>query len=124
MAILGIGQDLVEIERVASSIAEFGDRFKRKVFTPIEISYCDAKSNSAESYAARFAAKEAVAKAFQTGIGEKLNWHNIEITNSESGTPRVTLSPKFTELFPRLRRVHISLSHTHVYATAFAILED
>ena len=72
--VIGVGTDLMEIARIAQSIARFGDRFLRRVFTQREIEYCQRKKNAAESFAARFAAKEAGAKALGTGISHGVNW--------------------------------------------------
>jgi holo-[acyl-carrier protein] synthase len=124
MAILGIGQDLIEIDRINMAIQSNGDRFLTKIFTKDEIAYCNGKKNSAESFAVRFAAKEAIAKAFQTGIGERLNWQDIEIAHNKTGAPCAIISPKFTAIYPKLKRVHLTLSHTKNYATAFVVLED
>lgn len=124
MAILGIGQDLIEIDRISHSINEFGEQFLSKIFTNSEIAYCSSKASAHESYAARFAAKEAVAKAFATGIGEAISWHDIEVIRSEAGVPSIKLSAKFYKLQANLKKIHLSLSHTHKYATAIVILES
>ena len=78
MMIFGIGIDVVEVERVESSIAEFGERFVSRVFTEAERAYCESQKRPAIHYAARFAAKEAVAKALGTGIGKELSWLDME----------------------------------------------
>ena len=92
MNIFGIGIDVVEVERIASSMDEFGERFVVKIFTENERAYCDSQKRPAIHYAARFAAKEAVAKAFGTGIGKNIAWLDMEVSRKESGEPEVTLS--------------------------------
>ena len=78
--VLGLGTDLIEIERVQQSLDRFGERFMQKVFTAGEIAYCQRKKHAAESFAARFAAKEAAAKALGTGISRGISWQEIEVT--------------------------------------------
>jgi holo-[acyl-carrier protein] synthase len=92
MGIYGIGIDVVEVERIESSMAEFGERFAQKIFTQAERDYCSAQKRPALHYAARFATKEAVAKAFGTGIGKDLGWLDMEIIRRESGEPALVLS--------------------------------
>ena len=77
--ILGVGTDLIEIARIAESIRRYGERFLRRIFTPREIEYCQRKKNAAESFAARFAAKEAGAKALGTGISRGVGWLELEV---------------------------------------------
>ena len=124
--ILGTGIDLVEVARIAESLARFGDQFVNRVLLPDEIAYCCAHKNSAPFLAARFAAKEAVSKAFGTGIGAQLGWQDIEIRRKESGEPLVVLHGKGRELFASrgAKSLHVSLSHTAQYAAAVAILES
>ena len=123
--ILGTGIDLIEVARIASSFAKFGERFVNRVLLPDETAYCLAHKNPAPFLAVRFAAKEAVSKAFGTGIGAALGWHDMEIRRQESGKPFVVLHGKGTELFAArgARQLHINLTHTENYAAATAILE-
>jgi len=123
--ILGTGIDLVEVARIAASWERFGKSFVQRVLVPEEITYCLAHKNPAPYLAARFAAKEAVAKAFGTGIGAELGWLDIEIRHRDTGEPFVVLHGKGQELFGRrgARHLHISLTHTDNYAAATAILE-
>jgi len=124
MNIFGIGIDVVEVERIASSLAEFGDRFARKVFTDSERAYCDSQKRPQIHYAARFAAKEAIAKAFGTGIGKDLAWLDMEIRRRPSGEPEVFLSgdgAQFAEL-KQIKEIKISLTHAEHYAAANAIV--
>ena len=123
--ILGTGIDLIEVVRIAASFAKFGERFVNRVLLPDEIAYCLAHKNPAPFLAVRFAAKEAVSKAFGTGIGVQLGWQDIEIRRKESGEPFVILHGKGKLLFESrgARQFLISLTHTENYAAATAILE-
>ena len=123
--ILGTGIDLIEVARIAASYAKFGERFVNRVLLPDEIAYCLAHKNPAPFLAVRFAAKEAVSKAFGTGIGAQLGWQDIEIRRKESGEPFVVLHGKGAELFAArgARQLHLSLTHTENYAAATAVLE-
>lgn len=124
-AVLGTGIDIVENERIRESLERFGDRFRNRVFTPVEQAYCSAKPEPTLHYAARFAAKEAVSKAFGTGIGAQLGWLDIEVYKEEgSGEPFVRLLGKGADLLQARggRAVLVSLSHTKAYAAASAVL--
>jgi len=124
MMIFGIGIDVVEVERIASSMAEFGDRFASRVFTKAEQDYCESQKHPAIHYAARFAAKEAVAKAMGTGIGKELSWLDMEIRRRESGEPEVFLSgdgEKFAKK-NKVVQIKISLTHAQHYAAANAVV--
>ena len=122
--IVGVGIDLVENARLAGSISKFGDRFLRRVFCGGEIDYCQRMRNPVPHYAARFAAKEATAKAFGCGIGEHLSFLDMEVTRSESGAPALLLHGAGRDLAARRGVTHIliSLSHTEHYATASIVL--
>ena len=124
--ILGIGIDIIEVARVAASHEKFGGRFLNRILHPAEIAYCLSHKNPAPFLAARFAGKEAISKAFGTGIGAALGWHDMEICRKESGEPFVVLHGKGKELQEKrnARAVLISLSHTQVHATAVAVLES
>ena len=123
--ILGTGIDIIEVGRILGAVEKFGDRFVERVLLPPEIAYCRGYSRPGPHIAARFAAKEAISKAFGTGIGKHLGWHDMEVARRESGEPYVVLHGKGLELFAARggRRLHLSLSHTENYATAMAILE-
>ena len=123
--ILGTGIDIIEVARVRGAHEKFGERFVNKILLPPELAYCVSHKNSAPHLAARFAAKEAVSKAFGVGIGAALGWLDIEVCRRESGEPYVTLHGKGRTLLEErhARIVHLSLSHTEIYATAVAILE-
>jgi holo-[acyl-carrier-protein] synthase len=125
MAVLS-GIDIIEIERVRNSLETCGDSFRDRVFTTNEINYCEGKKVvKFESYAARFAAKEAVSKAFGTGIGEGLKWKDIEIQNDTLGRPVVILTGKAEELYKKMdaKCISISLSHCKAYAVASVVIE-
>ncbi len=123
--ILGTGIDIIEVARIASSFEKFGERFVNRILLPDEIAYCLSHKSPAPFLAVRFAAKEAVSKAFGTGIGAQLGWRDIEIRRKESGEPFVVLHGKGRELLAArgAKIMHVSLSHTEHYAAATAILE-
>jgi holo-[acyl-carrier protein] synthase len=123
--ILGIGIDIVEVSRISSACERFGDRFLKRILTPNELTYCLSQKHSAPHIAARFAGKEAISKAFGTGIGSQLGWQDIEILRRDSGEPYVLLQGAGARLMAirGAAQLHISLSHTSVHATAVAILE-
>lgn len=123
--IAGTGTDIIEIARIRALHEKQGQAFLDKCFTPKEVEYCLGKANSAESFAARFAAKEAVMKALGSGWGEGVAFSNIELVRSESGAPEIVLHRGALE-YARGRgigRIHISISHCKEYAVAFAVAE-
>lgn len=123
--ILGLGTDIIEVARIQGSVEKFGDSFLHRILLPEEIAYCRGYQQPAQYVAARFAAKEAISKAFGTGIGSQLGWHDMEICRNESGAPFVRLQGGGQDLFHsrNAKQLLLSLSHTHLYATAVAILE-
>jgi holo-[acyl-carrier protein] synthase len=120
--VLGMGTDLVEIERVQRSIERFGERFLERVFTAGEIAYCMRKKAFAESFAARFAAKEAGAKALGTGISRGVSWREFEVTRAPSGKPSLVLAGRAAELAADLGVTRVSLSLTHARELAMAVV--
>jgi holo-[acyl-carrier protein] synthase len=124
--VLGLGTDLIEIERVQASMDRFGERFLDRVFTEGEIAYCMRKKQSAESFAARFAAKEAGAKALGTGINRGVSWKEIEVRREIGQRPTLHFSGRAGELADAMgvRRVQLSLSHSRKLAMAMALIED
>jgi holo-[acyl-carrier protein] synthase len=124
--ILGIGIDIIEVERIAASHERFGDRFLNRILHENEIAYCLSHKVPGPFLAARFAAKEAISKAFGTGIGAQLSWKDMEICRKESGEPYVVLHGGGEKLLKErgARMVLISLSHTQAHAAAVAILES
>lgn len=123
--ILGLGTDITEVARIQAALEKFGDSFLHRILRPDEIAYCQKYQNPAPQIAARFAGKEAIAKAFGTGLGAELGWHDIEIGRKESGAPYVVLHGGGEQLFQtrQAKQLLISLSHTVHYATAVAVLE-
>ena len=123
--ILGTGIDIIEVARIQAAHDKHGDRFTGRILRPEEIAYCLSHKRPGPFLAARFAAKEAISKAFGTGIGAQLGWQDMEVRRKESGEPYVVLHDKGQLLFVERRAVklHLTLSHTEMYATAMAILE-
>lgn len=124
MKIVGIGIDVIEVERIDQAVGEFGDRFLERIFTPDERAYCGGQKRPAIHYAARWAAKEAVSKAFGTGIGADLAWNEIEIARRPSGEPELVLHGRAKEFAAEIgvREVKISLTHAKHYAAANAVV--
>lgn len=123
--ILGSGIDLVEIPRIRQSVERFGKRFLNRVYTSAEQDYCLRKRKADESLAARFAAKEAGAKALGTGISHGVNWLEIEVVREPSGRPTLCYHGRAAEIARRLgvTRAALSLTHTAELAMASVLLE-
>ncbi len=121
-----IGTDIIEVERIRASLdTKLNGKFSARVFTPEEVKYCESKSASKyQSYAARFAGKEAVSKAFGTGIGENALFNEIEILNDKWGKPYVNLYGRAKKYFETLgaASISITLSHCKEYAVAYATI--
>ena len=125
MSVIGIGVDVIECSRIQHSIERFGDRFLHRVFTDGEIEYSMSMKFPERHLAARFAGKEAVSKAFGTGIGKAMGWRNIDIQKKKSGEPFLVFSGP-AEAFAAERGVTsalITLSHTEHQAIACVVLE-
>jgi holo-[acyl-carrier protein] synthase len=124
--VIGLGTDLIEIARIEHSVERFGDAFLQRIYTPGEIAYCKSKKNAAESLAARFAAKEAGAKALGTGISRGVSWREFEVRRQPGQRPELHLSGRAAEIAARLgvRRVSLSLSHSRSVSIAVVIAED
>jgi holo-[acyl-carrier protein] synthase len=124
--ILGVGIDIIEVARIAASYERFGDRFVNRILLPSEIGYCLSHKTPGPFLAARFAAKEAISKAFGTGIGAHLGWLDMEVGRKESGEPYVILHGNGQKLLESrcARAVLVSLTHTQAYAAAVALLES
>lgn len=118
--IQGLGNDIIEVDRIEKSIERYGSHFLQKIFTPSEIAYCVKHSKQSRHFAGRFAAKEAIAKALGCGFGHKLSWHDLEILNHATGKPYVVFSKKASDLF-NSPIIHLSISHCKEYASAVAI---
>ena len=127
--IIGIGSDLCDIRRIERSLERFGDRFTHRVFTDGERRRCDGRAARAPSYARRFAAKEACAKALGTGMQAGVFWRDMEVVNLPGGQPTMRLTGGALQ---RLRAitpgdheafVHVSLTDDHPMAQAFVVIE-
>jgi holo-[acyl-carrier protein] synthase len=125
MSVLGIGVDLVECARIQRSIDRFGARFLHRVFTDGEIEYSMSMKFPARHLAARFAAKEAVSKAFGTGIGRAMGWRDIDIRKKPSGEPFLVFSGPAQELAAKqgVTSTFVTLSHTEHHAIACIVLD-
>ena len=125
--VLGIGTDLIEIDRIERSLERFGPRFLSRIYTPFEISYCQRKRHgAAESFAARFAAKEAGAKALGTGISRGVQWTEIEVRNLRGGRPTLRGAGRAADRATSMgvHSVHLSLTHSRALAMAVVLLES
>lgn len=127
--VISVGVDIVEVARVRRLLEDprIGRRFRERVFAAKEIAYCESKRRgSCESYAARFAAKEAVMKALGTGWGANARWLDIEVARARSGKPDIILHDKAAELAHKLRicRWCLSLTHTSQHAVAYVVAQD
>ncbi len=127
--ILGIGSDLSDIRRIEQTLERYGERFTRRCFTEIERTRSDRKPDRASSYAKRFAAKEACAKALGTGIRRGVFWRDMGVVNMRSGQPTMALTggaaERLAAMVPPGHRavIHLSLTDDHPYAQAFVIIE-
>lgn len=122
--LIGLGADIIEVDRVRGVIERQGERFLQRVFTDEERAYCAGMTHPHKHYAARFAAKEAVSKCFSTGIGAELGWRSVSIYHGERKQPLVRLDEKGEELLRSVgaTHVHVTLSHTETVAMAVAAL--
>ena len=117
---------MVEIQRIQHAVDRYGKRFLNRVYTSAEQAYCMRKRNAAESFAARFAAKEAGAKALGTGISHGVNWLEIEVAREPGGRPTLQFHGRAAEFASRLgaTRAALSITHTAAFALASVVLED
>ena len=127
--ILGMGSDLCDIRRIEASLARFGDRFIQRLFTEIERERSERKGDRAASYAKRFAAKEACAKALGTGFRQGVAWRDLGVVNLRSGKPTMILTGQAGDVLAKLvpdgheAVIHLSLTDEPPYAQAFVIIE-
>ncbi len=127
--ILGIGSDLSDIRRIQATLDKYGDRFKARCFTDLERARSERKTDQAASYAKRFAAKEACAKALGTGIRRGVFWRDMGVINLRSGQPTMALTGGAAERLAAMVPaglqpvIHVSLTDDHPYAQAFVIIE-
>jgi holo-[acyl-carrier protein] synthase len=129
LVIVSTGVDLAEVDRIQAALEDprTGKRFRERVYTEQEIAYCEKKQRGKyESYAGRFAAKEAVMKALGRGWGEKVRWLDIEVARTRSGKPEILLHDKTARLAEELgiRRWALSITHTKGHGLAFVVAED
>lgn len=124
MNLIGIGIDVVEVSRIKSSLDEFGEKFLTRIFTESEREYCQKQKRPELHLAARFAAKEAIAKAFGTGIGKEVGWLDMEILRKTSGEPEVNLEGAAAAFAKKrgVSQVMVSLTHAKHYAAANAVI--
>ncbi|MGO9244393.1 MAG: holo-ACP synthase [Verrucomicrobiia bacterium] len=122
--ILGTGVDIIETARIQDSLDKFGERFLNRCFWHEEIAYCNGMKFPALHFAARFAAKEAISKAFGTGIGRHLGWKDMEIRKRDSGEPYAVLHGRGADLAKArgVTTIFVSLSHCKEYAAAHAVI--
>ena len=124
--ILGLGNDLIDIRRVEKSIATYGDRFLNRIYTDIERAKSDRRANRAASYAKRFAAKEACAKALGTGLNHGVYWRDMGVVNLPGGKPTMALTggalKRLEKLTPPGMRAQIDLTITDDFPLAQAIV--
>ena len=120
--VIGIGIDIIEIERIKESVDSYGDQFLNKVYTPLELQYCLSKNNKYQHLAARFAAKEAIYKALSTGWMKDLSWQDMEIINAPNGMPTVKLKGNLENFLSADQNLKISMSHSRDYVACVAII--
>ena len=127
--IIGIGSDLSDIRRIQDTLDRFGERFTNRIFTDVERARSERKGDKAASYAKRFAAKEACAKALGTGMRAGVFWRDMGVVNMASGQPTMQLTggaaERLADLTPAGMRpvIHLSLTDDHPYAQAFVVIE-
>jgi holo-[acyl-carrier protein] synthase len=127
--ILSVGVDLIEVARIQRALEDsgIGKRFRDRVYTVGEIAYCEKKGRGKyQSYAGRFAAKEAVMKALGAGWGAKVSWSNIEVVRARGGKPEIALHNHTSTFAQKLgiRRLMVSITHTAEHALAYVVAQD
>ena len=120
--VIGIGIDIIEIDRIKNSVDKFGDAFLNKIYTQNELDYCLSKHNKYQHLAARFAAKEAIYKALASSWEKEASWKSMEITNEPNGLPVVAFFGKLKEYLSDDKDIKISLSHSENYVTGVAVI--
>jgi holo-[acyl-carrier protein] synthase len=123
MSVFGIGIDLVSVARVRAALERFPERFRKRVFTPTEVGFCETLGDKYQSYAGRFAAKEAFSKALGTGLRGAIGWTEIDVLDNERMRPTIRATGR-AEAILAGRKVHVSISHLPDYATAIVVIED
>jgi holo-[acyl-carrier protein] synthase len=120
--VIGIGIDIIEIDRIKKSIDRYGNHFLNKIYTKNELEYCLSKSDKYQHLAARFAAKEAVYKALSSGWNKNIGWKDIEISNESNGMPIVKLNGEVKTFLSPEKSLKISISHSRDYVASVAII--
>lgn len=120
--VIGIGIDIIEIDRIKQSVDSYGEKYLNKIYTKGELGYCLSKPNKYQHLAARFAAKEAVYKAISSISGSTVRWKNIEIFNEPNGTPVVKLYGAVKDILTDGKELKISISHSREYVACVAIV--
>lgn len=120
MTFLGVGNDILEIERIRKALKKHGDTFIKKIFTQAEQKYCSRFVDFAPHYAARFSAKESIVKALGTGFGKEIEWLDIKIINNSRGKPEVVFSEKSKLKFHN-PKILLTMSHSKEYVSTVAI---
>jgi holo-[acyl-carrier protein] synthase len=127
--IIGLGSDLTDIRRIEATLTRFGERFSNRIFTEVERTRSERKTDRAASYAKRFAAKEACAKALGTGMRAGVFWRDMGVVNLRSGAPTMALTGGAAKRLAAMTppglhpRIHLSLTDDHPYAQAFVVIE-
>tara|TARA_B100000378_G_scaffold9670_1_gene8249 strand:+ start:163 stop:576 length:414 start_codon:yes stop_codon:yes gene_type:complete len=127
--ILGIGTDLANIERIRNTLDRFGDRFRNRVFTPVELAKAARRKDDAGTLAKRWAAKEACSKALGTGLAMGISWRDMAVSNLRSGQPVMELTGCAADRLARMTPpghtaiVHVTLTDDHPWAQAFVVIE-
>ena len=127
--ILGIGTDLANIDRIAATLDRFGDRFRNRVFTPVEQAKADARHDTPGTYAKRWAAKEACSKALGTGLRMGIAWKDMAVSNLHTGQPVMAVTgwarDRLDQMTPAGHEaiIHVTLTDDHPWAQAFVVIE-
>ncbi len=122
--VLGIGIDIIEIERIKESVDNFGDAFLKKIYTKTELDYSLSRKNKYQHLAARFAAKEAIYKALSNDTDTVYSWQDVEIYNEVNGLPKVKFSGELKDYLSDGKEIKISMSHSENYVTCVAVLSN
>jgi holo-[acyl-carrier protein] synthase len=123
VAVFGVGIDLVRVGRIRDAMERHPERFRRRIFLPAEVQFCEGLADKYPSYAGRFAAKEAFSKALGTGLRGVIGWRDIEVLDNERTRPGIRVTGRAAEILGA-RRVHLSISHLDDYASAMVVIED
>ena len=121
--VAGVGVDIIEVSRIQAAVERWGERFLKRIYTPGEVAYCRSLERPFESFAGRFAVKEACMKALGTGWTDGVKWWSFEVKNEKSGKPYVVLDSDLDKKING-KKIFVSISHTENYATGVAVLSD